>query len=270
MRRTIPLSILIGALVIVSAASAHVSVTNKATKGGTRGTFTVGVPNERPSSATTKVALRIPAGFTQVKPVARSGWQASTQAEEGMTVLTWQGGRITGTADATFRFTAVAPTKAGAYRIPSVQTYEDGQVVRWIGPADAEYPAPVITIGATGAATTPATTQRHTIPGGNDTAQAEPAPTTTGTDTTAATTTTATTTTATDTTATTDTTDTTTETAAAGPPPKRGGMGLTPLFIVFGVISVVAVVGTIAYRRQHRELREEAAANTADEAPSDV
>jgi len=240
---------LIGLMLIAGTATAHVTVKNPKTAVGARGTFTVGVPNERPDSATVSVALRIPAGFRQVKPVARAGWKAAQQRQGGMTVITWSGGRVTGTADVVFRFTALAPQKAGPYRIPSLQTYEDGEVVRWIGPEDTEFPAPVITIGAGGKAAAPAKTERHTIaPGeGSDTAAApaEPQPTTTAAD-------------PTETTETTAATDTTTDTTAAGAVTQRKGPPVFPIIIAFVAIALIAIVGTFAYRRQHRAVRDEA------------
>ena len=41
--------------------------------------------------------------------------------------------------------------KAGeALTFKALQTYEDGEVVRWIGPEDADEPAPVVTLTAAG------------------------------------------------------------------------------------------------------------------------
>lgn len=251
MRRLI--AAILGVLAIASTASAHVTVKNPDTREGARATFTVGVPNERPDSATVAVSLRIPAGFTQVRPVARDGWRNLSQRQRGTTVLTWRGGRITGSANAVFRFTAIAPATAGAYRIPSVQTYEDGEVVRWIGPAGAEFEAPVITIGRRGAPVAPAA-GRHTLT------------TAGGTDTTATTTTDPGTTSGT---ATTEPTTTATPATTTGGDEGSGAIPIYPLFIVFGIIAVAVVVGTIAYRRQHRAVREEAAAADEDRSPDE-
>lgn len=142
-------------------AAAHVEVTAPPATSGTRAVFTVGVPNERTDAATVRVALRVPSGFVNVEPLPTRGWTADASREGGATVLTWDGGRIAGAGRAEHRFRATAPP-AGEYRVPATQTYDDGQVVRWIGPAGAEYPAPVLRIGS-GGGSAPAT-PAHTIP----------------------------------------------------------------------------------------------------------
>ncbi len=148
------------ALVAASSASAHVHVTAPATKAGERAEFTVGVPNERPDAATVRVSLRVPAAFQQVEPVSTEGWKIAQSQDGDATVLTWSGGRITGTDHVEHSFHAVTPA-AGSYPIPATQTYDDGQVVRWIEAPGTEFPAPVVTIG--GAASDPDPT--HTIVG---------------------------------------------------------------------------------------------------------
>ncbi len=155
------LAVIAAALVPASSASAHVHVVAPPTSPGARTVFTVGVPNERSDAATARVALRIPAEFQQVRPVTARGWRVARSRDGDATVLTWSGGRITGTGRVEHSFRAIAPP-AGSYTIPAAQTYDDGQVVRWIGGPDAEFPAPVVTIGDDGAVLAPA--PAHTLP----------------------------------------------------------------------------------------------------------
>lgn len=148
------LTALAGLLIAASPAVAHVHVTAPSTAStGAATTFTVGVPNERPDAATVKVSLRIPGEFTDIQPMAEAGWTRAEDVDGDDTVVTWEGGRVTGSDRAEFRFRAVATTD-GDHRIPAVQTYDDGTVVRWIGAEGDEFPAPIVRIGGSGAART--------------------------------------------------------------------------------------------------------------------
>lgn len=142
------LAILAGLLLVAAPATAHVHVSAPSTvSAGTAATFTVGVPNERPDAVTVKVSLRVPAEFTEVQPLEEDGWTRAETTDGDDTVVTWEGGRISGADRAEFRFRAV-PRTAGRFAIPAVQTYDDGTVVRWIGAGNDEYPAPVVGVGA--------------------------------------------------------------------------------------------------------------------------
>ncbi len=148
-------------LALSATADAHVGVTAPAATAGSLTTFTVTIPNERSDAATVKVSVRVPSAFERVTALPTDGWTVATSADGDDTVLTWSGGRIAGTDRVTHRFRAAGPS-AGTYSVPAVQTYDDGQVVRWIGGEGDEYPAPVVTIGAGGQAVQ--TTPTHEIP----------------------------------------------------------------------------------------------------------
>lgn len=96
-------------------------------------------------------------------------------AENG--VLVWSGGEIgAGGMEITspegevipigesqeFTFEAKTPETPGAYAWPTSQTYKDGSVVEWAGPADSEESAPFVTVAAGGPeATTPEGAGHH-------------------------------------------------------------------------------------------------------------
>ena len=44
---------------------------------------------------------------------------------------------------------SAAPEEAGELAFPALQTYDDGEVVEWTGPPDADTPASIVEIGAT-------------------------------------------------------------------------------------------------------------------------
>lgn len=62
------------------------------------------------------------------------------EVTEGTGTVTWSGGRIEPGEFETFAFSA-GPVPEGDMEFKAIQTYDSGEVVRWIGPADAEQPA---------------------------------------------------------------------------------------------------------------------------------
>ena len=58
----------------------------------------------------------------------------------------WSGGAIPPEQYGTFRFLVRNPVETGEITWPIVQRYEDGEVQRWIGPADSDEPASVTQI----------------------------------------------------------------------------------------------------------------------------
>jgi hypothetical protein len=39
---------------------------------------------------------------------------------------------------------SIGPVPDGLMEFPAIQTYDDGEVVRWVGPTDSEHPAPLV------------------------------------------------------------------------------------------------------------------------------
>ena len=133
------------AAVVASAgvpARAHVTVQPPEAKAGSFARFVVRVPNERDNAATTKVEVQLPPGLEHVSFQPKAGW---ARAVSGTTV-TWEGGRIEPGEFDEFGFSARMPEQPGTLEFPAVQTYSSGEVVRWIGPADADEPAGRVTV----------------------------------------------------------------------------------------------------------------------------
>jgi periplasmic copper chaperone A len=166
-----------GALALPAAASGHVTLQpSTATAGGfTR--LDVRVPNERDDSATTKVDVQVPPGFEFVSYEPRPGWKVTVR-RDGDTVsrITWTGegrrGAIAPGEFVDFGLSLRMPEgKAGdKLTFKALQTHDNGEVVRWIGPEDADEPAPIVTL------TEPATGGGHGAPGSAETAAAPAAP----------------------------------------------------------------------------------------------
>src|SRR5688572_29356216 len=143
MRRVLVMSaVIVGALFIASPALAHVSVRvdNPAPEAFAK--YTVRVPNESESAATTKIEVELPPEFAEARIQPLEGWDISIA--EGVLVI--EGGSIEPGQFQEFSFSAQNPAEAGDLVLPAIQTYDDGEEARWVGEPDAEQPAPVVTI----------------------------------------------------------------------------------------------------------------------------
>ncbi len=143
--RVVVLSALL-ALAVTSVASAHVRVLPEDVPAGTYEVLTVRVPTEK-DIPTTGVRVEVPEGFTisRVEPVP--GWDYELE-EEGSIVsaITWSGSEIEETEFQEFNIQGQTPEETGEYPWRAFQTYQDGSVVEWVGPEDAEEPASVVSV----------------------------------------------------------------------------------------------------------------------------
>jgi uncharacterized protein YcnI len=141
------------------------------------------VPNERDADSTVQVEIAFPAehplGHVSVQPVP--GWKATVKKErlkqpivdgdheitEVVTSVLWEGGAIRPGEFQEFPLSlGPLPEDAPELVFKAVQTYSDGEVVRWIdvpekGVAEPEHPAPVLALKSTApvAAAAPAATR---------------------------------------------------------------------------------------------------------------
>jgi uncharacterized protein len=177
------------ALALPAAAGAHVTLQpNTAPEGGfTR--LNVRVPNERDDAATTKIQLKLPDGFVFASYEPVPGWTVKVakaklaepiktddgEVTEQVSTITWTGhgaqGRIPPGAFRDFGLSVQVPGKTGdALTFKAVQTYSNGEVVRWIGPEGSDNPAPTVTVQAAGAsAAAPAAADTSSGDSGSDT-----------------------------------------------------------------------------------------------------
>jgi uncharacterized protein YcnI len=158
----------VAALALAPAAAGHVTLQPEEAPAGGFTRLDVRVPNERDNAGTTKVVVQFPPGFLSVSSEPVPGWEIETTmreldepVEQFGEQVTEEVGRIT--------FTGVGETgviRPGEFQdfglsvgVPdgrpgskltfkALQTYSNGEVVRWIGPPDADEPAPQVTLTA--------------------------------------------------------------------------------------------------------------------------
>ncbi len=168
-RRSILAAAAVAALLAPAAAQAHVTLQPNTAPAGGFTRLDVRVPNERDDAGTTKVDVQLPPGFIAASYEPVPGWKVKltrTKAAEPIDAgeglkSDMQVSRITWTGDGKqgviapgqfqdFGLSLKMPDgKAGdKLTFKALQTYDDGQVVRWIGPEDADEPAPIVTLAA--------------------------------------------------------------------------------------------------------------------------
>jgi uncharacterized protein YcnI len=131
-------------LVLAPEASAHAEITPARVPAKSVSTFVLSVAGEE-DAPTVKVAMQVPAGLADIRPLPVRGWQS--EFAEG--VITWSGGRFPQGESGEFAITAQFPNTPGArLTFPTIQTYGNGTVVRWIGASSSDTPAPTILLTA--------------------------------------------------------------------------------------------------------------------------
>jgi uncharacterized protein len=125
------------------------------------------VPNERSSTGTVKIELVLPPdpAIPVASVIPAAGWTGGvTEVDGRVERITWTGGPVTGDASATFSFLlGPVPVGVSEMQLSVLQTYDDGEIVRWIdaptaGGPEPDHPAPVLTLApgaAIGQPTTP-------------------------------------------------------------------------------------------------------------------
>jgi periplasmic copper chaperone A len=173
-------------LVLAATAGAHVTLQPEEAPAGGFTRLDVRVPNERDNADTTKVAVQLPPGFLSVSTEPVPGWdiqitkrkldqpveQFGEQVTEEVGRITFSGGTIRPGEFQDFGLSLGVPDKAGStLNFPAVQTYSNGEVVRWIGGPDSDEPAPQVELTAAegeGGAAAPAAPQPAADSGGGD------------------------------------------------------------------------------------------------------
>jgi uncharacterized protein YcnI len=175
----------VAGLALAATASAHVTVSPTSLPQGSTAELTFKVPNEESKANTVELQLQIPTDHPIAQVLAKPvpGWTITEHTVTLAKPLTTDDGTFT-TAVSEIDWTggAIAPGQYQDFQIsvdplPSdttqlvfkaVQTYSDGDVVRWIdlssaGDADPEHPAPILSLtpangaAAAGSATAAAT-----------------------------------------------------------------------------------------------------------------
>jgi len=79
------------------------------------------------------------------------GWAYEFEENVGVVEsVTWSGGEIGPREFQQFVLQTKTPEEGGEFAWNAFQTYEDGSVDEWVGPEDAEEPAPVVRVASGG------------------------------------------------------------------------------------------------------------------------
>jgi uncharacterized protein YcnI len=168
-----------GMLLFAIPALAHITVTPGSAQPGSAAVLTFHVPNEEAKAYTTRVDIQIPTDHPiaqlLVQPVP--GWTISVrtitlakplvtddgQFTQAVSEVIWSGGRVAPGQFQDFSLSA-DPLPQGVRQLTfkAIQTYSNGDVVRWIdvaqpGQPEPDHPAPVLMLTAGGAGTGGAT-----------------------------------------------------------------------------------------------------------------
>ena len=107
------------------------------------------------------MTVRFPQSIISASFQPMPGWERSIEMEpldepiedegeqitEHIASVTWTGGRIRPGEFEEFGVSFRVPETPGEdLVVPALQTYSNGEVVRWVGPPDAEAPAPIVTV----------------------------------------------------------------------------------------------------------------------------
>lgn len=151
----------VATLVVAPAAAAHVTLNPSEWEAGGFARFAVRVPTERDNASTTRITLKFPEQILEARFQPVEGWKRTVkmvqldepidvegeEVTERIDTVTWSGGRVRPGEFQEFGVSFRTPEEAGTdLAFPTVQTYSNGEVVRWIGPPDADEPAPVVAI----------------------------------------------------------------------------------------------------------------------------
>jgi periplasmic copper chaperone A len=224
----------VAALVLVPLASGHAELTPEKSPAGSFKKFVLSVENEQADASTVKVVVRFPESVPTATFTQAPGWtrtvetlllDTSTTGPDGETIdkrivtVTWEGGEISPEETGEFGFRFQVPEQPGAtIFFPTVQTYSDGTVVRWIGPPGSDEPAPGVRI-----------TQATGGGGGTTTVETESVPVETTT------------------VATTVTTAPETTTTAAPVPTSSEDDGGSSLPLILGLLALIAALAGLGY-----------------------
>jgi periplasmic copper chaperone A len=167
MRRVIVSGVAAAAALVAAAApaAAHNEWEPSTAAPGSVVDLTLSVAGEQPDAGTTTVELFFPAPITVAALPAVPGWTATLmdgQVGEPASGVTWTGGPTPGDVELPIRLGPL-PSEPGRLQFKTVQTYDNGEVDRWIdewpeGAPEPPAPGPVLDLVAGGPGSIPATT----------------------------------------------------------------------------------------------------------------
>jgi uncharacterized protein YcnI len=175
MYKKIAVATAVAALAAPAAAQAHVTLQPNTAAAGSFTVLDVRVPAERDNATTTKVDVQFPRGFASARYEPKPGWKVRIVKKrlatpiqtdegpitEGVSRMVWtrtsRSGGIKPNEFVDFPISVQIPGTAGdELTFEALQTYSNGEVVRWIGAPGSDEPAPQVTVTAAQASGAPA------------------------------------------------------------------------------------------------------------------
>ena len=243
-RSSVAVSILCSAIVLFSStpANAHAGFVGAPNgyPANSDQALTLKVPHERDDvTYNVDVVVAMPSGWIALSCENKATWTCSLDTVDARQVVRFTKASGAGVAeDENFQFAARIASTAGSYAFPTVQTYNTGEIVRWIGAAGTDKPAPTLVTlpGGTAPQSTPSTTNPDARPTTPSTVVVPPATTVASASTSSSPTTTA----------------PLPSTTTAPRDDNSGGNGAL-LAVVVAVLGATAVAGGVfAYRRRQQ------------------
>lgn len=144
--RTAAIATALAFAVPAATAAAHIQVRPAVAAPADPVLWTVLIPSEE-QAGTREVELAVPKDVLPFSYEDQPGWTRTIKPNPDGSVrsIVWRG-RTRGDGLATFRFLASTPEREGEIAWKAIQTYRDGDVVRWIGSPSSETPASVTRI----------------------------------------------------------------------------------------------------------------------------
>ena len=159
---------LVATVLTAGPAWAHVEIAPESLPRGSSGTFAFRVPNEKADASTVKLEVSFPTKnpIADVLVQQKPGWTYTVETthlkkpiktddgtfSDAVTKITWSGGQILpGGYDVFPVLGGPLPTNTGKLVFKALQTYSNGEIVRWIqtpvkGAPEPENPAPTLTL----------------------------------------------------------------------------------------------------------------------------
>jgi len=157
-------------LCLPAAASAHISIHPNTVPAGAFATLNVRVPGEEEGAYAWKVAVQMPPGFIDADTENVPGWSVETKTrklakpietddgpiDEEVSEIIWTGNKKEGKLEngtfVQFPLSVAIPEsyEGKPLAFKTLEYYSNGNVARWIGSPEAEFPAPTINVTAKG------------------------------------------------------------------------------------------------------------------------
>jgi len=115
------------ALVIPTAAFAHVTIQPSFVEDGVETEISFQTPNERPPNETVSLSVKAPPGISIDSASSPPGWNADVSGSS----VTWTGGRLVDRTTTAFPVRVTAKVRAGTYSFAATQAYSDNAKVKW-------------------------------------------------------------------------------------------------------------------------------------------